>query len=400
MILIFAAGAANNVAPARTISGSATGLHSWGIGLGETYVAWFPDGSLGVSDFDITDVTSLYVFAPGASGNAAPVRTITGGATGINVDTQYLNNLITNGIRGGPASGTVFAQNGLSVDNASRMYVSVFGSSLGLPSQIVRFDSTANGNAVPSAVLAGSLTGLGAPGKLNFANAVLTPNVPPAPSVSGDFLAIAANRGWNYSVVPAGNGNFTPSPPVTVTLYADPQLQGTDHLLVALFTNGTQADATGGQVAAYMSTNSAQGGYTATGYYSVDNFAGGPIPGGLQLVLPSLTKGQSWTPYPGLTANVIEVANNLIGSGACSGGTASFGATVQYTFGLESERISYVPGCGITHMVTDNGTQITLTSIGSYPTLGQLAEAREPASLRTVSALRSAWSTVFSPWHR
>jgi hypothetical protein len=59
-----------------------------------------------------------------------------------------------------------------------------------------------------------------------------------------------------------------------------------------------------------------------------------------------------------------------------------------------------VPGCGITHLVSDNGTQVTLTSIGSYPSLGQLAEAREPAALRVMSSLRSVWSTMFAPWHR
>jgi hypothetical protein len=390
-ILIFGANANGNATPQRTITGNATGLSSWGIGLGMTYLAWLPDGSLAATDISFNDVSSLFVFAPGANGNATPTRNISGGATGINVNTSYV-------FTGRPTSGTIYGENGLAADNAGRLYVSVFGSSVGLPSQIVRFDATANGNVVPSAVLAGNLTGLGGPGKLTFASAVITPSSQLTPSVSGDFLAVTANRGWNYSVIPGGNGAVAPAAPGTVTLYADPQLSGSDNVLVLLEEPGVEADATAGQFAAYMSVNSASGGYTTTGYYSQTNFAGGPIPGGLQLVLPSLTRGQQWSPYPGLTANVTDVATNVIGSAACPGGTASIGATVLYTFGFESERITYVPGCGITHMVTDNGTQITLTSIGSYPQLGQLSEARQPASLRAVSALRNVWRSVFTPW--
>jgi hypothetical protein len=392
-ILIFGPSANGNVAPARVISGSATGLSSFGIALGEAYVAWLPDGSIAASDLDVTNPASIRVFAAGASGNVAPARVIAGGATGIgSVNSSYA---LTNAQ---PTMGTTYATNGIAADNAGRIYVALFGSSLGLPAQIVRFDAGANGNVVPSAVLAGPLTGLRGPGKVTFASAAITPVTNPVPSISGDFFALAPNRGWNYSVTPAGNSDATPAPSLTVTLYDEPQQQSGDSILVALETQGSQTTATTGSIAGYGSFNNATGGYTATGYYSVSNFAGGPIPGGMQIVLPSLTKGQSWSPYPGLTATVLDVGT-VIGSAPCPGGSSSIGATVLYSSGYFSEKMSFVPGCGITHLVDGSGAQFVLTSIGSYPTLGELAEARKPASLAVTNALRAAWKNVWAPWH-
>lgn len=390
-ILIFGPSAAGNIPPTRTLSGPATGLTSAGIDIGEAYPAWMPDGSLAVSDIDYTGAASLRIFAPGASGNATPVRVIAGNATGLDVGPALIS-----GAR--PTQDTVYAQDGLSVDSQGRLYVAVFGSSLGLPGQFLRFDPSATGNVPPSAVLAGNFTGLRGTGKLSFGPSAITAPSATVPSVGGDFLAVTANRGWNYAVTPGGTGQTAAAPPFTLTMYADPVQQSGDTVLVALQQAGVHADATAGSIGAYASVNSATGGYTATGYYSVSNFAGGPIPGGLQLVLPSLTKGQTWTPYAGLTATVLEVGS-VPGAGACPGGTASIGATVLYSYGYSGIRISYVPGCGITHMVTSNGTQFLLTSIGSYPTLSELAHARRPASLDIVNALRKVWGTVFAPWH-
>lgn len=400
-LLIFGSNASGNVAPVRSISGSATGLSAVGIAYGMTNVAWLNDGSLAVTNVNASYTGSLLVFAPGANGNVAPARAITGGATGLTLTNAAAITGMSSTTLG------VVATNGLAADSSNRLYVSEFGSGSGLPAQILRFDPTANGNVVPSGILAGPLTGLSGPGTISFANAALTPPVTPVASVSGDFLALAANRGWNYSAVPiAGSNTATPAPPFTVTLYVDPTKQGTDSILVLLRATGNQATATAGTIAAYMTTNAGPTGYVATGYYAVSNFSGGPIPGGLQLLQPSLTQGQTWAPYPGLTATVTYVGTNIGGSSACPGGGTPVGATVQYSFApggnsgasVAAERISYVPGCGITQMITDSGATFTLTSTGTYAQLGQLAEARQPAALRVVRELQSAWSSMFKPW--
>jgi hypothetical protein len=73
-IYIFAPGASGNVAPVRVISGSATGL-LWPAGV----------ASDGYGNIDVTTGggASVEVFAPGASGNVAPIKVISGSLTGL-----------------------------------------------------------------------------------------------------------------------------------------------------------------------------------------------------------------------------------------------------------------------------------------------------------------------------
>ena len=73
---MFAAGASGNVAPVQTISGSKTGLNdvsSTGIDA---------KGHILVADF--TNGGTLYTFASNANGNVAPLHAIGGSATGMN----------------------------------------------------------------------------------------------------------------------------------------------------------------------------------------------------------------------------------------------------------------------------------------------------------------------------
>ena len=72
-IYVFAPGASGNVAPARIIVGSGTGI------VYPASVASDGDGNI-----DITAGSSIEVFAPGANGNAAPIKVISGSATGLN----------------------------------------------------------------------------------------------------------------------------------------------------------------------------------------------------------------------------------------------------------------------------------------------------------------------------
>src|SRR5581483_8041794 len=74
VVEVFARSASGNAAPITSISGASTGLdRPTGIGFGG-------DGSLYVANYHNNRIIE---FAPGANGDVAPARTITGAATGI-----------------------------------------------------------------------------------------------------------------------------------------------------------------------------------------------------------------------------------------------------------------------------------------------------------------------------
>lgn len=130
-VLVFAAGASGNVAPIQTISGSNTGLNdSFAIALdsiGDTYVANYYGG------FNYGSVT---VYAAGANGNVAPIQAIFGSRTHISFPT-----------------GIAF--------HGRRIYVANENcASSGCPSTVTVFPPTANGNVAPLREIGGSRTGL------------------------------------------------------------------------------------------------------------------------------------------------------------------------------------------------------------------------------------------------
>jgi sugar lactone lactonase YvrE len=119
-------GASGNVAPIKTITGPNTGFdHPDDISLA-------PDGTLYVAN---DYVGAIQVFAPGASGNATPVRTITGPATGLG---SFVDGV------GVDAAGTLFA--------ADTNHNS-----------IAAFAPGANGNVPPEYTISGVNTGLAGP---------------------------------------------------------------------------------------------------------------------------------------------------------------------------------------------------------------------------------------------
>lgn len=214
-----------------------------------------------------------------------------------------------------------------------------------------------------------------------------TPSPTPNPSVSGDMLALADSRGFNYQGAIGGK-------PFTLTLYANPAVNGTQVLVLGAVP-GTLTTALG----AIGSNKEAAGTVVSSGGYQVQNFtlfnpdgtvfAQGALPNP-QLVTNTLTLGQTFAPYPGVTATVTTVGT-VPGSAACPT-PGALGASVAYAFQGQNYAISFVPGCGITQYIGNKGETFTLTSIGSYPSAGVLSVGRSLAGL-------SAWDTAKSLVH-
>ncbi|MGD1066486.1 MAG: hypothetical protein ABR975_06680 [Vulcanimicrobiaceae bacterium] len=216
-----------------------------------------------------------------------------------------------------------------------------------------------------------------------------TPTASPAPTptpptVSGDMLALAPSRGWNYQGISQGTT-------LTLSLYADPTLttQG-DWVLVGSGVTG--AVPTVLTSAANMDDNLlgalglAEG---ANGYEAVAEISYGSssvVPGDPLLVGTTLVQGATSTPYPGVTA-VVTFVGTVPGASACP--TPAAGATVQYTYSTSVQvDISYVPGCGITQLAGAGGS-LTLVSTATYSAIGELSIARRVASLSPLDLLRS-----------
>ena len=122
----YAPGASGNVAPICTIAGSNTGLAE------NDDISLASDGTLYVGNFVGSD--PVEVFAPGACGNVAPIRVIAGTLTGLSL------------------------VDGLGVDAAGNLYVdNTFSGSVEV------FAPGANGNVAPIRTIAGATTGIGSP---------------------------------------------------------------------------------------------------------------------------------------------------------------------------------------------------------------------------------------------
>jgi sugar lactone lactonase YvrE len=133
-VAVFAPRPNGNVAPIRTLAGPNTGI------LGAADLALDPQGDLYVANcgscMGFGGAEAVLVFAPGASGNVAPIREITGPQTGL------------------------FGTTAVGVDGAGNIFVaSAFGNS---PSILV-FPATATGNVASSGSISGGNTGLNNP---------------------------------------------------------------------------------------------------------------------------------------------------------------------------------------------------------------------------------------------
>lgn len=194
---------------------------------------------------------------------------------------------------------------------------------------------------------------------------------PTAPrSTSGDMLAMAPSRGWNYQ----GMG-------VTVSVYTDPTpVNGITTLIAAAMSGSVStvlssaANVTSNLAGALGITPTASGPQVVS-ELSAGSFAA--VPGSPILVPNTLTQGQTFSPAPGVSATVIAVGT-VPGETACQ--TPVDGATVQYAFAGLTYTVSYVPGCGITSYTSPSAHTFTLVSVGQYLSIGQLSQQRSVAS--------------------
>jgi hypothetical protein len=123
-------GATGNAAPVTTLSGSSTGL------AGPTGVLIDPSGILFVANAAGNAVTE---YAPGAAGNAAPIATLSGAATGLS------------------------SPQGIAMDGAGDLFVANQATD-----SITEFSPGAHGNAAPLTTISGRATGLSQPGGITL----------------------------------------------------------------------------------------------------------------------------------------------------------------------------------------------------------------------------------------
>jgi hypothetical protein len=178
-ITVYSRTASGNTAPLRTLSGPATGLS-------------VPSGSGPALDLVNNELlvqnlvgNSITVYSRTASGNAAPLRTISGPATGLNDPI------------------------GLAVDPVHNELVasSFIGSTVGV------FSRTGSGNVAPLRVLSGDMTGISGPEGLAVTPAAL-PTPSPTAFVGLNAADFSTGQTINYQAV-----TLPGSAPVQVDIY-------------------------------------------------------------------------------------------------------------------------------------------------------------------------------------
>jgi hypothetical protein len=134
-VTVYAEGATGNVAPIQMISGSSTGI------AGPTGVGLDSKGNIYVSSESETSGPDccVTVYSKNATGNVAPIRTISGSNTGL--DFPY----------------------SIALDSKNNIYVVNYATGNSSSESITVYAAGANGNAKPIRTISGSNTGLNQP---------------------------------------------------------------------------------------------------------------------------------------------------------------------------------------------------------------------------------------------
>jgi sugar lactone lactonase YvrE len=164
-VIEYAQGATGDAAPVATISGSSTGFDgSFGIAVDAS-------GELFVANYGSNSVTE---YAPGATGDVAPAATISGSSTGLD----------------GPL--------GVAVDASGDLFVANF-----LGNSVTEYAPGATGDAAPIATISGSDTGIdGSPTGV-------------AVDASGDLFVASEGNDSVTEYAPGATGNIAPVTDIT-----------------------------------------------------------------------------------------------------------------------------------------------------------------------------------------
>ena len=255
-VTVYPAGSNGNVAPSATIAGSDTGINTpYGIALDRSRNIYVTNPN---ADNQTGSIDTLTEYAPGSSGNVAPIATIAGVSAslfeplGLALDRSgniYVAADLVTGVAlsiypaGSNAAGTPTATisgsstlleepSGIAIDTSGNIYVTDISSQ-----QVLIYSPGSNGNVLPKAVINGSNTGLNIPrgialdskGKIyvtNYFGASVTiypsgssGNVTPRATISGDAtglaipVGIAIDAGGNIYVTNVGGASYS------VTIY-------------------------------------------------------------------------------------------------------------------------------------------------------------------------------------
>jgi hypothetical protein len=182
-VTVYAAGANGNVAPIRTIAGSNTGLDSpWSLALdagGKVYVT-------NLATFPMKH-DSVTVYASGANGNVAPIQTIVGSNTGLQ------------------------APFGIALDASGNIYVTNLVSKIRKYDSVLVYAAGANGNVEPIRAIGGAHTGLDLPAGITVgaSGKVYVANIGVGSSCSGSVTVYAAGANGDSPPVQKICGKLT-----------------------------------------------------------------------------------------------------------------------------------------------------------------------------------------------
>jgi hypothetical protein len=188
-ILIYAPGASGNATPSRTIVGPSTGLG--GFGMSSVYgLALDTSGNMYVSSF-VNVGGILYpgvsIFPATANGDVAPTKVIAGSATTLNA----------------------FLPGQIAVDSANRIYTE--GGSLPQPDSVLIFDSSSIGNGPPSSTISGPKTMIDDVVGLALDNAgnIYVANGTAAGASTSSILVFSAGSTGNVAPIRTVSGSAT-----------------------------------------------------------------------------------------------------------------------------------------------------------------------------------------------
>ncbi|HUO06344.1 MAG TPA: choice-of-anchor D domain-containing protein [Candidatus Binataceae bacterium] len=232
-VLVYAPGSTGDAAPIATISGAATGLAApKGIAIG-------PDGSIYVANCGrqcggAPGASSVTVYAPGSNGNVSPIATISGANTGFD------------------------SPEGVALDATGNIYVANSGTS----NSVTIYAAGSSGNVAPSVIIEGAGTGIDGPSGIALGPS--TPAATPTPTsttTASPTATMTAIATMSPTATVTATPTMTNTATATMTFTATPTATITD---TSTTTQTTTATPTGTITATPTATQTATSTATVT----------------------------------------------------------------------------------------------------------------------------------------